>query len=140
MPSFKVFETCQPLWALPRSKIGNCDSEILISKCLTQTRPFIAVDFFTMIIRHSPLIFFLMTMRQCDWLVMSRSGDRPWSRVERASIFTVCHWSSLKISTSPRSGSRSRVMRRSLRCQDGDLDSSTILETCDTADGEGRWC
>lgn len=63
-----------------------------------------------------------MVMRHRVWLVINRNGEvnaDPGSDAA-ASIRSVCQSSSLKMSTSPRSGSFKRVIRKFvLRCQFG---------------------
>lgn len=77
---------------------------------------------------HSPAIFFLMVILHLDWFVMSLSGVSSSLTVDLASMRTVCHDTSLKLSTSPLSVSLMRVMRRSLFCHVGLLDSSTMRD------------
>ena len=70
-----------------------------------------------------PEMRFLMVTRILDWLAMSRSGvvDNSGSPVLRAfaSIRRVCHSASLKIITSPRRSSLSRVILSDPACQTG---------------------
>nr|CAD7393442.1 unnamed protein product [Timema cristinae] len=60
-------------------------------------------------------------IRHRAWLVSRRRGVRLGSRVDLASMRTVCHTSSLNIRSWPRSVSLSRVMRRSPRSQEAKL-------------------
>jgi hypothetical protein len=75
-----------------------------------------------------PDILFLIVSLHLAWFVISRNGVRSSFLVDFASMRTVCHESSLKLSTWPLSVSFKRVMRRSVFDQVGLFDSNTMRD------------